>query len=199
MPIETFKKPVDAVIASLTVTVMVALVGCVVWQVFSRYVLSAPSTFTDEFARYAMIWVGLLGAAYTVGLQRHLAIDLLTDHMGARGKAAMGVLINAVMMAFALLVITRGGLGLIDKSLASGQLSPAMRLPMGYIYFVLPISGVVMSYYCLLFCIGHLTDLCRPDRRGTAEPAARDDHHDSIAAQTAPRPSEALTPREEHR
>ncbi|OHV08729.1 TRAP transporter small permease [Kushneria phosphatilytica] len=199
MTLETFKKPVDAVIATLTVIVMVALVCCVVWQVFSRYVLAEPSTITGELARYSMIWVGLLGAAYTVGLQRHLAIDLVTDAMGARGRAAMGLLINAMMMAFALLVITYGGLGLIDKSFSSGQLSPAMRIPMGYIYFVLPISGVVMSYYCVLFCIGHLMDLIRPEQHRVGGLAAPGDHYEAVAAETAASRSASLNEREEPR
>lgn len=61
------KLAVDRVIAAFSVIVMIALVMCVVWQVFSRYVLNQPSTLTDELARFLMIWVGLLGAAYTVG------------------------------------------------------------------------------------------------------------------------------------
>lgn len=68
------KNAVDRVIAAFSVAVMIALVVCVVWQVFSRYVLNQPSTLTDELARFLMIWVGLLGAAYTVGAQRHLSI-----------------------------------------------------------------------------------------------------------------------------
>ncbi|HCS2988569.1 TPA: TRAP transporter small permease subunit, partial [Shigella flexneri] len=58
------KLAVDRVIATFSVAVMLALVVCVVWQVFSRYVLNQPSTLTDELARFLMIWVGLLGAAY---------------------------------------------------------------------------------------------------------------------------------------
>lgn len=54
------KLAVDRVIAAFSVAVMLALVVCVVWQVFSRYVLNQPSTLTDELARFLMIWVGLL-------------------------------------------------------------------------------------------------------------------------------------------
>ena len=57
------KLAVDRVIAAFSVAVMLALVVCVVWQVFSRYILNQPSTLTDELARFLMIWVGLLGAA----------------------------------------------------------------------------------------------------------------------------------------
>ena len=77
MILNRIKLAVDRTIAAFSVAVMIALVVCVVWQVFSRYVLNQPSTLTDELARFLMIWVGLLGAAYTVGAQRHLAIDLL--------------------------------------------------------------------------------------------------------------------------
>ena len=52
------KLAVDRVIAAFSVAVMLALVVCVVWQVFSRYVLNQPSTLTDELARFLMIWVG---------------------------------------------------------------------------------------------------------------------------------------------
>ncbi len=46
------KLAVDRVIAAFSVAVMLALVVCVVWQVFSRYVLNQPSTLTDELARF---------------------------------------------------------------------------------------------------------------------------------------------------
>lgn len=59
------KLAVDRTIAAFSIMVMSVLVICVVWQVFSRYVLNQPSTSTDELARFLMIWVGLLGAAYT--------------------------------------------------------------------------------------------------------------------------------------
>lgn len=48
------KLAVDRVIAAFSVAVMLALVVCVVWQVFSRYVLNQPSTLTDELARFLM-------------------------------------------------------------------------------------------------------------------------------------------------
>lgn len=93
MRLQKFKAPIDRFIATFSILVMIGLVICVVWQVFSRYVLSAPSTMTDEMARFSMIWVGLLGAAYGVGAQSHLSIDLLT--MNLRGKKK---LINQVFI-----------------------------------------------------------------------------------------------------
>ncbi|GAB2947381.1 TRAP transporter small permease [Hafnia psychrotolerans] len=153
MILKSLKLAVDRVIAAFTIMVMIALVACVVWQVFSRYVLSQPSTFTDELARFLMIWVGLLGAAYTVGAQRHLSIDFLAMMVSERKKHALGILVNMLVLLFSALVIVNGGLKLIEKTLATAQLSAAMQIPMGYVYFVLPLSGAIMMFYSLCFII----------------------------------------------
>ena len=50
MILNRIKLAVDRTIAAFSVAVMIALVVCVVWQVFSRYVLNQPSTLTDELA-----------------------------------------------------------------------------------------------------------------------------------------------------
>ena len=153
MILNRIKLLVDRLIAAFSVAVMVALVVCVVWQVFSRYVLNTPSTMTDELARFLMIWVGLLGAAYTVGAQRHLAIDLLAMSVNASKKALLSIVINVLIFAFSGLVIVTGGLKLIEKTLATSQVSAAMQIPMGYIYFILPLSGAIMMFYALYYVV----------------------------------------------
>lgn len=145
------KLAVDRVIAAFSVIVMIALVVCVVWQVFSRYVLNQPSTLTDELARFLMIWVGLLGAAYTVGAQRHLSIDLLFMSINKRKQALLSLFINLLIFGFAGSVIVNGGIKLINKTLATVQVSAAMQIPMGYVYIILPLSGAVMMFYALWF------------------------------------------------
>lgn len=145
------KLAVDRVIAAFSVIVMIALVVCVVWQVFSRYVLNQPSTLTDELARFLMIWVGLLGAAYTVGAQRHLSIELLFMSINKRKQALLSLFINLLIFSFAGSVIVTGGIKLINKTLATVQVSAAMQIPMGYVYIILPLSGAVMMFYALWF------------------------------------------------
>jgi TRAP-type C4-dicarboxylate transport system permease small subunit len=151
MILNRLKLAVDRVIAAFSVIVMIALVVCVVWQVFSRYVLNQPSTLTDELARFLMIWVGLLGAAYTVGAQRHLSIDLLFMSINKRKQALLSLFINLLIFSFAGSVIVTGGIKLINKTLATVQVSAAMQIPMGYVYIILPLSGAVMMFYALWF------------------------------------------------
>lgn len=163
MLFEKLKKPVDYFISTFAVIVMVLLVICVTWQVFSRYVLQIPSTVTDEIARFSMIWVGLLGAAYTVGLQKHLAIDLFTHNLTRRKKAANGIFINLCIIGFSLGVMIFGGFTLVSNVYASGQLSPSMQIPMAYVYIALPLSGILMLFYSLLFLVDNLNSLKEHD------------------------------------
>jgi TRAP-type C4-dicarboxylate transport system permease small subunit len=161
MNTQAIKRPVDSVIATVTILVMVTLVVCVVWQVFSRYVLNQPSTLTDEMARFSMIWVGLLGAAYTVGAQRHLSIDLFTLEMKGKMRFFNQLTINVAILGFALSVMVIGGLRLVDKVFSTGQISPAMELPMGYVYAVLPLSGLIITFYCALFIADEMKNLSK--------------------------------------
>lgn len=159
MLLTKLKKYIDMFISTFSIIVMVSLVICVTWQVFSRYVLQIPSTVTDEVARFSMIWVGLLGAAYTVGLQKHLSIDLFTHNLTHYKKAISNIFINICIFLFSLGVMVFGGINLVLNVYASGQISSSMQIPMAYVYVVLPISGVLMMFYSLIFLIESVAEL----------------------------------------
>jgi TRAP-type C4-dicarboxylate transport system permease small subunit len=145
----------------LVITIAFAvLVACVVWQVFSRYVLQSPSTVTDEMARFLFIWVALLGGAYTFGQRRHLAIDLLPVITTGVLRLLVNCGIIAAIAVFAGVVMVYGGLDLVNRTLETQQVSPALRLPMGLVYVAIPFSGGCILYYCLTF----LGDLFRTGR-----------------------------------
>ncbi|MCW8330994.1 TRAP transporter small permease [Photobacterium sp. SDRW27] len=138
-------------LAMFTVSLSTFLVFCVIWQVISRYVIGKPSTITDELARYLFMWVALIGAAYTTGLKRHLAIDLLTMKLSGKRKLINEIIIQLAVAAFAFIVLVYGGTNLALKTLATGQVTPALGFEMGYIYFCLPISGALMIFYSAIF------------------------------------------------
>ncbi|WP_022942298.1 TRAP transporter small permease [Psychromonas hadalis] len=150
------KKVVEYVnrgLAGFTVSLSTFLVFCVIWQVISRYVIGKPSTITDELARYLFMWVALIGAAYTTGQKRHLAIDLLTMKLSGKRKLINEIFIQFAIAAFALIVLVYGGLNLALKTLATGQVTPALGWEMGYIYFCLPISGSLIIFYSVVFAM----------------------------------------------
>jgi TRAP-type C4-dicarboxylate transport system permease small subunit len=125
----------------------------VLWQVFTRYVMGDPSAYTDELSRYLLIWVGLLGASYAAGKRMHLAIDLLPMRLTGRAHEALGLLIDFAIFLFALVVMVFGGVRLAALQLMLEQTSAALRVPLGYVYLALPVSGLLIMFYSVLYML----------------------------------------------
>ena len=144
------KKATDKALAGMLSLVMAVLVIDVLWQVFSRYVLRDASTFTEELARFLLVWVSLLGASYGVGQKIHLGVDLLPAHLAGLKKKALLIFIDFAILTFALFGMVVGGGRLVYISFHLEQVSAAMRLPLGWVYAVVPLSGLLMIHYCCL-------------------------------------------------
>jgi len=143
------RQKIDKIIEIVLVALMSILVVDVLWQVFSRYILSAPSSFTDELAGFLLIWVGLLGAAYVAGKNEHLAIDLMLQKMKGVKRRRLQIIINSIVGLFALFVMVVGGLWLVYTRFYLGVNSAALALPLGYVYLVVPVSGLLVIYYSI--------------------------------------------------
>lgn len=165
----SIKDRVDTALGWLLAALMGFAVLNVLWQVFTRYVLDSPSAYTDELARYLLIWIGLLGASYALGKRMHLAVDLLPNHLTGRARLILNTGIETLVLLFALFVMVFGGLRLVALTLMLEQTSAALRVPLGYVYLALPISGALFAFYSLLFLIGHVRQLRRPPREVSDE------------------------------
>lgn len=143
---------IDRVLEAALALLMASMVLNVLWQVFTRLVLRAPSSLTEELARFALIWLGLLGASYGFGRRQHLAIELLPEALAARAGAAgraLEIAIQLCVAAFALLVLVVGGSRLVALTLALEQTSAALGVRLGFVYLALPISGAIVVFYAL--------------------------------------------------
>ena len=145
----TLRKYLDSILASFVTILMAILVINVLWQVASRYLVGHPSSFTDELAGYLLIWVGLLGATYITGKKEHLAIDLLHHKLSPEKKKTVNVIINILIALFALVVLVIGGSNLVFITLHLKQVSSALQIYIGYVYLVLPLSGIFVMYYSI--------------------------------------------------
>lgn len=156
-------RAVDRAVGWLLVALMGVAVLNVLWQVFTRFVLAHPSGFTDELARYLLIWIGLLGASYGVGRHMHLAIDLLPARLSGRSRLYLNLLIEASVFVFAFAVLVVGGIGLVTLTLTLGQTSAALHVPLGYVYLVLPLSGLLMMFFSVAAVFRHRAELAGSD------------------------------------
>lgn len=143
------RKLIDTVLFWALVALMSFMTINVLWQVASRYLMATPSSFTDELARYLLIWVGLLGASYVTGKKLHLAIDILPSKLTGTKERNLSIVINTLVAIFALLVMVWGGIKLVYITLTLEQTSASLNVPLGYVYSVLPLSGILIIYYSI--------------------------------------------------
>jgi len=143
----TFHKVLNKTLEVFLILLMSVLVIDVLWQVFSRYILTSPSSFTDEMAGFLLIWVGLLGAAYVTGKNEHLAIDILLQKTRKSRRRNLELTIFLCIFVFALVVMIIGGIWLVYSRFILDVVSAALQLPLGYVYIVLPLSGLLMAYF----------------------------------------------------
>lgn len=139
------------VLAGVSFLVMV-LLTC--WQVFTRYVLQNPSSWSEELVSYMFGWMSLFGASIVVGERGHMNIPILVDRMGSGARKALAVFAEIVACLFAGIILLYGGLQI--TSLAMGQMTSSLGVPIGIFYIVLPVSGVLNVIYTILNIIGIL-------------------------------------------
>lgn len=145
----TFREKIDKLLEKFVVALLAILVIDVLWQVASRYLLSSPSSFTDELAGFLLVWVGLFGSAYVAGKNEHLAIDLLVQRSGPARRKFLEIFIGSCIVVFSLFVLVLGGTWLVYTRFALDVKSAALEIPLGYVYSVLPISGVLIIFFTI--------------------------------------------------
>lgn len=143
------KKHLDKLVLVIASTVLTLLVLTVTWQVVSRYVLGSPSTFTDEFSRFSLIWVGMLSSTYAFSQKAHLSIGLLETKLKKHKVAQLNIFIYLVAAIFIVFVMIIGGGQLALRTMT--EISPSLGWPMGAVYLIVPITGIFNTLYLLIY------------------------------------------------
>ncbi|MET2984850.1 TRAP transporter small permease [Aureibaculum conchae] len=137
------------------IIIFALLVLDVLFQVFSRYIIGTSFTWTEEFARFSLIWLTILGAAYLNAKREHLSMDFLYEKLSTTNKRKASILIEVFIFLFALIVMVIGGLNLVYTTLHLEQLSGTLRIPLGYVYAIMPLSGLLI----MCFSIYHISTI----------------------------------------
>lgn len=130
----------DKTMSSIMSLVMLVLIIFGTWQIFSRWILGDPSTFTDELLRYLLIWAGMIGAAYCFFHDKHIKLTLVTSRLKGKALTVLNVIGEIAVIVFVVYVYIYGGIQMVTGNV--NQLTAVMRLPMSMIYACLPVSGV---------------------------------------------------------
>ena len=135
------EKVLDTVMRFLMALAMLTLLAFGTWQIFTRWVLGNPSTFTDELLRYVLIIAGFIGSAYCFYRDEHLALTLITDKAKGPFKLCLDIFIEICILFFVIYVFIFGGFKLANTAT---NVSSVMHIPMKTLYMIEPVCGILI-------------------------------------------------------
>ena len=135
-------------------------------QVTTRYFLEASLPWTEEGARYAFIWMSMMGASLATRHASHATIDVIGDYIHGKNRIYHSVFVQTAMIAAALLI---GMYGIQMIKVMMVRSSAALGISMGYVYCAIPVGCVGI----IIQCLANLTELSHREQAGEPVTAER--------------------------
>lgn len=146
----------------LAASLMIVMTALYAFNVLVRMLLPThASTFAwiDEASRYMMIWVVFIAAGVTLEVGRHVSVDLIRPHLGARGAAVLFAVIDIVGLLFSLGAMVFS-INLAMFVAGTGQISPTLGIPT-YVLYVAPALGCASLAFRFLLRLVNVRDARR--------------------------------------
>jgi len=135
---------------AVSAVLLIAVILMNLAQVFFRYVLVDPISWSEETMRYTTTWMVMLAAAPAFLRREHMEISLFDTVRSEWLRRAAGVLVHLCVAGFCLLLIWKGFPAAIDNM---RQVSPAVRVPMTIPYLAIPVGAVLIFINALCMMI----------------------------------------------
>lgn len=134
----------DKILEVSCVVLLLACVGLTAGQVFWRYVLHDPLTWSEEAARLVFIYVTFLAAALALRRRRMLRITVLVDSLPARWRHGLDLVTHTLVGIFLVILVVQSQV--IVGAIGSHE-APATGVPMFVFYLSLPVAALAMLVY----------------------------------------------------
>jgi len=138
-------KAIDKIIYYFLVLLMAVMSILGVFQVVGRLVGVVPS-WTEEAIRFLFIWASCVGAAIGIKEHIHIGIDILVNLLPFVARKVIDIVVQLGLIAFDVFII-KFGFDMVARTMT--QASPALRLPMAYVYLAVPVVGILGLYYSI--------------------------------------------------
>ena len=161
-----YMEKLSAVLDKITLTtasiLLVVIAVIVNWGVFCRYVLFAPLPWSEQIPKYAMVWMGFLGASLGISRNRHIGFDILVVRLPSVIRKLI-IIAGRILVLFFLAMMTIYG---VTFALAVGFSSnaPMLPIPMFYLFLAVPVGGVFMILQATIKLVMDVMTFAREDR-----------------------------------
>jgi TRAP-type C4-dicarboxylate transport system permease small subunit len=132
-----------------TASVLLVIIAVIVnWGVFCRYVLFAPLPWSEQIPKYAMIWMGFLGASVGISRSRHIGFDILVKRLPSIMRKII-IFAGHIIILFFLVMMTIYGVS-FAFAVGFSSKAPMLPIPMFYLFLAVPVGGIFMILQALI-------------------------------------------------
>lgn len=118
------------------------------YQIVVRYFFNKPSTVSEELLTYSFAWMALFAASYVFGKRGHMKMTFLVDKFPDKLRRIWEIILELLILIFSAVVLVYGGINIMRLTMS--QVTASLGIPMGMVYSVLPVSGILTIIYCVL-------------------------------------------------
>jgi C4-dicarboxylate transporter DctQ subunit len=159
--VESFWKVIDNVFFWLSVLSLGGMTLLIFIQVICRYVFNMPLAWSEELARFLFIWMTFVAGVVAARRGQHIGVELIVGMLPNAGRKAIGIFAHVVSTVF-FGIISYYCISLWAK--LNAQVSPALMIPMSYVYLGIIIGSIFMG----LYYFGAAITLCLPQKEEAA-------------------------------
>ncbi len=131
---------VNWLVERVCVLLLVVLVLDVWLGVLVRYVIPLPLTFTEELARYLMIWMALLAVSSGIAHREHIGVEFVFSRLPASVRRWLAVAFDVIAFLF-FFALFFYGIGFAVKGLS--RFTMIYAIPKGYPFMGVPLAAAM--------------------------------------------------------
>ena len=151
--LETFSHRLNQWVERLVFVLGRAMALIVVLQVFARYVLNHSLFWSEELARYCLVWISFLGASVAYHDRAHPGVNLLFSRLTPAMERWLAVTVHLISLGlFSIMVVH----GIKFAFFVRFQITPALAISKWIIMGILPVSGAVFMVHGACFLINEI-------------------------------------------
>ena len=142
------RKTMMKVLGYLIIFLFMMMTAVGSYQIITRYFFNRPSTVSEELLTYSFTWMSLLASAYVFGKRDHMRTGFMADKLTGNFRKYLEVIIDLLSFSFAAVVMVYGGCSITKLTMI--QTTASLRVPMGYIYVMVPVSGILIMIFAAM-------------------------------------------------
>jgi TRAP-type C4-dicarboxylate transport system permease small subunit len=143
-----FDRAVDVLVLRIVLPaaslVLVAALLVMAAEIVSRYLVGSSLVWSEELARYALIWSTMLGAAVAYHQAESIAVTALLESFPRLGRQVLTPVIHAATLSFGIVLVAQGW-ALTARNFARGQMTTALEVPIAWVNLAIPVGGALLA------------------------------------------------------